>query len=157
MAQVTLDPTFALTVNTEMSYHVFLTPKGDCNVLYVAQQSARGFQVRESHGGESNISFDYRIVAKRRGFESVRLQEVDADADTVASIREHNHARPGRPKLRLPKRGEAPKAPAASPKTEAGSPVFRGAVLLQPAAQAKEPGPPAMFAAPAGTSRRPGN
>jgi hypothetical protein len=134
IAEVTLDLTFALTVNTELSYHVFLTPKGDCDVLYVAQQSAHGFQVRESHGGKSNISFDYRIVAKRRGFESVRLQEVDADAEAVAEIREHNHARSGRPLLRVHKKLAPPEvqAQAAAAKAEASAPAFRGLVLPRP-------------------------
>jgi len=31
--------------------------------------------VRELGGGTSNISFDYRIVAKRRGYEDVRFEE----------------------------------------------------------------------------------
>jgi hypothetical protein len=55
---------------------VFLTPNGDCHGLYVASKSARGFTVRELGAGSSSIAFDYRIVAKRRGFEQVRLAEV---------------------------------------------------------------------------------
>ncbi len=111
VAGVTLDPTFALTINTQMEYHVFLTPKGDCEGLYVTNETPAGFEVRELRGGKSNVAFDYRIVARRRGFESVRMQEVEADAETVGSIREHNHARPGQPKLRLPKKPEVPPAP----------------------------------------------
>jgi len=44
VAHVTLDPTFALTVNTGSSYHVFLTPSGECEGLYVAQKTATGFR-----------------------------------------------------------------------------------------------------------------
>jgi hypothetical protein len=74
--RVDLDPTFAQTVNTGVSYHVFLTPSGDCKGLYVSQKSATSFEVRELGGGTSDIAFDYRIMAKRNGFENVRLADV---------------------------------------------------------------------------------
>jgi hypothetical protein len=32
--------------------------------------------VRELGGGQSSVAFDYRIVALRRGFENVRLEDV---------------------------------------------------------------------------------
>ncbi len=73
---VTLDPTFAETVNGALDYHVFLTPEGDCRGLYLSSKTAGGFEVRELGGGQSNVAFDYRIVALRRGFESVRLEDV---------------------------------------------------------------------------------
>ena len=75
-AAVALDPTFAETVNGAADYHVFLTPEGDCRGLYVANKTASGFEVRELGGGQSNVAFDFRIVALRRGFESVRLEDV---------------------------------------------------------------------------------
>ncbi len=78
VAQVAVDPLFAQTVNTEYAYHVFLTANGDCRGLYVAKKTSTLFEVRELGGGRSNVSFDYRIVAKRRGYETVRLQEVPA-------------------------------------------------------------------------------
>jgi hypothetical protein len=76
VAHIDLDPTFALTVNTTVSYRVFLTPGGECKGLYVSQKSATSFEVRELGGGTSNIAFDYRIMAKRNGFENVRLADV---------------------------------------------------------------------------------
>ncbi len=75
-ATVALDPTFAETVNGTSEYHVFLSPEGDCRGLYVSRKTASGFEVRELGGGQSNVAFDYRIVALRRGFESVRLEDV---------------------------------------------------------------------------------
>jgi hypothetical protein len=81
-ATVKLDPIFAETVNTEDEYHVFLTPKGDCKGLYVASQSASSFEVRELRHGKGTIAFDYRVVAKRRGFERTRLAELEDDRDT---------------------------------------------------------------------------
>ena len=74
-AVVSLEPTFAQTVNTSVDYHVFLTPKGDSRGLYVTNETATSFEVREQGGGTSSIAFDYRIVAKRKGFENVRLED----------------------------------------------------------------------------------
>jgi len=73
-AVIALEPIFAQTVNTQ-SYHVFLTPSGDCKGLYVSQRSAGGFEVRELGGGTSSIEFDYRIVAERKGFENIRMAD----------------------------------------------------------------------------------
>ena len=75
-ATIRLDPTFTQTVNTGTEYHVFLTPDGDCKGLYVSAKTASGFEVRELGGGASGIAFDYRIVAKRVGYEKVRLADV---------------------------------------------------------------------------------
>jgi len=76
VAVVTIDPAFAETVSETSEYHVFLTPKGDSKGLYVINETAGSFEVRESGGGTSSLAFDYRIVAKRRGYESQRLTDV---------------------------------------------------------------------------------
>ena len=72
---------------------VNVTPIGCCNHLYISEIDESGFTVVEANGGRSNISmnwiaignetststdvtFDYRIVAKRKGFEDYRLKEV---------------------------------------------------------------------------------
>jgi hypothetical protein len=78
-ATVALDRIFAQTVNGDVDYHVFLTPNGECEGLYVANKTAGGFEVHELHRGHSNIAFDYRIMARRKGFETVRMQDVTAD------------------------------------------------------------------------------
>lgn len=77
-AQVKLESVFAETVNPDLSYHVFLTPNGNCRGLYIAEKTATGFVVRELGGGKSTISFDYRVVVRRKGYEKVRLAEVPA-------------------------------------------------------------------------------
>jgi hypothetical protein len=74
--RVTLDSAFAQTVNLDSDYHVFLTPAGDCRGLYVTNKTVTGFEVHETGGGQSSVSFDYRIVALRRGFENVRLADI---------------------------------------------------------------------------------
>jgi hypothetical protein len=73
---IALDPIFAQTVNAGVEYHVFLTPNGDCKGLYVSQKSSASFEVRELSGGTSHVTFDYRIMAKRNGYENVRLADV---------------------------------------------------------------------------------
>ncbi len=75
-ASIALEPTFAQTVNAGVEYHVFLTPKGDCEGLYVSNETPQGFEVHELRGGRSSIGFDYRIMAKRVGYENVRLEDV---------------------------------------------------------------------------------
>jgi len=75
-AVIRLERIFGQTVNTEIEYHVFLTPKGDCEGLYVSQENAQGFEVHELRGGHSGVTFDYRIVAKRKGFEKDRMKEL---------------------------------------------------------------------------------
>lgn len=74
--RVSLEAEFLQTVDTAADYHIFLTPNGDCRGLYVARKTRGGFEVRELGGGHSSIAFDYRIVARRLGFENVRLQGV---------------------------------------------------------------------------------
>lgn len=91
-ATIQLDPTYAQTVQTGIDYHVFLTPNGDCRGLYIAEKSPSSFVVRELNGGRSTLSFDYRVVAKRKGYEQIRLADktammaaVDANAATIAN------------------------------------------------------------------------
>ena len=89
VAWVPFDASFAETTNAAISYHVFLTPNGDSNGLYVARKTTAGFEVREHAGGGSNVAFDYRIVVRRRGYETVRLGEVQHDVKTLDSSRQH--------------------------------------------------------------------
>src|SRR5574341_1400672 len=72
-AAVNIDPLFIQTVNTAVEYHVFLTPKGDCRGLYVTNETPSSFEVRELQNGKSDLSVSYRIVAKRKGYEEVRM------------------------------------------------------------------------------------
>jgi hypothetical protein len=74
--RVNLESVFGQTVNTGVEYHVFLTPDGDCKGLYVSAKTASGFEVHELGGGASNIAFEYRIMAKRVGYENMRLANV---------------------------------------------------------------------------------
>jgi hypothetical protein len=103
-ASIALDPTFAQTVNMGVEYHVFLTPNGDCKGLYVTQKSATSFEVHELGGGSSSVAFDYRIMAKRNGYENVRLADV---------TEQFNKQKAQRQRMRRPVRPAA--APRSSP------------------------------------------
>jgi len=72
-AVVPIEPIFAQTVNLEQPYQVFLTPQGSYCALYVAEKTPTSFTVRAQEGASCDIAFDYRIVAKRLGYEDVRL------------------------------------------------------------------------------------
>lgn len=84
-AMVTIDPIFAQTVNLSETYHVFLTPLGDCG-LYVADKSSTSFVVRALGGQSCNLAFDYRIVAKRLGYEDHRLDVPDLPPSAVEGL-----------------------------------------------------------------------
>jgi hypothetical protein len=75
--EVFIEPIFAQTVNLE-DYQVFLTPVSDVPViLYVIAKSSTSFIVMgvTMDGQPAKCNFDYRIVARRLGYEDVRLQQ----------------------------------------------------------------------------------
>ena len=69
---VMIDPYFLETVNTLVSYQVFLTSYGDGNV-WVSSRSANNFTVKSS---KPNIHFAWEIKAKRKGYENDRMEIV---------------------------------------------------------------------------------
>lgn len=75
-ATVVFDPVFGETVNLKEDYHVFVTPLCDEPVLlFVTSKTATGFTVRgvTLDDRPAACAVDYRIVARRRGYEDVRL------------------------------------------------------------------------------------
>jgi hypothetical protein len=120
-AVVALEPTFAQTVNSGVEYHVFLTPKGDCEGLYVTHETATGFEVRELRGGHSNIAFDYRVMARRKGYESVRLADRTKFMESVRRNRPVAAREAGPDSPAVP----APSADAHVPQPRASSPTAK--------------------------------
>jgi hypothetical protein len=104
VAVVKIDPGFAETVTADASYHVFITPNGDSEGLYVINKTATSFEVRESKGGTSSLSFDYRIVARRRGYEAQRLTDVTDRFKAEKAIVMPPQQNPGGP-VRAPRVG----------------------------------------------------
>jgi len=75
-AEVQLDPNFAAVIKTD-KYHVFVTPYGDSNGLYVTQRGSKGFLVKEQNNGQSNLDFSYKIVANRKDISAERLAKIE--------------------------------------------------------------------------------
>ena len=76
---VTIEPVFAQMVNLG-EYQVFLTPLGDCP-LYIADKTPASFTVKAMGGQRCSIAFDYRLVAKRLGYEKARLEPMNAGTE----------------------------------------------------------------------------
>ena len=73
-AHFNLDPLFleTVTIDDEHPMKVFVQLEDDCNGVYV-DKGTTGFDVIELKRGTSNASFSFRVVAKRKGFEDMRL------------------------------------------------------------------------------------
>jgi hypothetical protein len=73
-AHIELDPLFleTVTIDAENPMEVFIQLRDDCRGVYVKAGSS-GFDVVELQDGMSDAEFSYRVMAKRRGFESKRL------------------------------------------------------------------------------------
>ena len=85
-ARILLDPGFAQTVNVEEPYQVFVQAYGDAD-LYVRERTPLGFEVVFRGGNDRNAEFGYRVVARRRGFETRRLERAPW-ADNSAGLGE---------------------------------------------------------------------
>ncbi len=80
-AIIDIDPVFAQTVNlNDEPYHVFVQVYGNAEI-YVSNRTPAGFGVHLREG-DPNVEFSYRIVAKRLGHETRRLERAPwADDD----------------------------------------------------------------------------
>ncbi|HNT78795.1 MAG TPA: hypothetical protein PKH77_27635 [Anaerolineae bacterium] len=81
-AFVKLEALFAKAIQADSGYHVFLTPLGETQGLYVAKKTPTGFEVREQGGGTADIAFDYRIVAQPAGDTGARMPLVGSSTQT---------------------------------------------------------------------------
>lgn len=90
-ARIDLDPLFreTITIDDKHPIKVFIQLNDDCNGVYVHQRQASSFQVTELAGGKSKAHFTYRVVAKRKGFETVRLDDAP-DLSKIAELRARN-------------------------------------------------------------------
>jgi hypothetical protein len=129
-ARIELDPAFAQTVNAGVEYHVFLTPKGDSDGLYVSNETPQGFEVHEQHGGRSSIAFDYRIMAKRKGYENVRLEDLTERLKQPEALREKVRRPPPSALTTSVPTPTRPVRPLVAPRPVAPMPVLPKAVPL---------------------------
>ncbi len=74
-AEVTIDPEFAIVADLS-DYHVFVTPYGDTQGLYVIGRTPTGFTVQEHDCGAGEVPFAWRVVARRKDISAERLAKV---------------------------------------------------------------------------------
>jgi hypothetical protein len=84
-AAVKIDKDFAGVAKTD-AYHVFLSPYGESNGLYVSRRNRNGFEVREQNGGRNTLTFSYRVVARRKDVPSERLPKFDAPSQILKAF-----------------------------------------------------------------------
>ncbi|MCC5922336.1 MAG: hypothetical protein JJT77_01010 [Crocinitomicaceae bacterium] len=67
VAYVELDPIFSknIVVSEKHPLRVFIQLNGDCNGVYVTNESQYGFEVKELKNGNANVRFTYTVVANR--------------------------------------------------------------------------------------------
>lgn len=75
---IELDPLFleTVTISDEYPMMVFLQEEAECNGL-ISRPGSTSFEVIERSDGNSDATFSYRIVAKRKGWENARLESVE--------------------------------------------------------------------------------
>ena len=75
-AHIALEKMFMETVFIDEThpFHVFLQEQGDSKGLFfTADADGKGFTVTEKQGGNTNIAFSYRVMAKRRFYQDHRF------------------------------------------------------------------------------------
>lgn len=82
--RIDIDSMFLQTViiNENNTFKIFIQSTSECNNLYVEKYDAY-FIVKESNSGTSNATFDYRIIAKRKEYESKRFEVEEVVDDDI--------------------------------------------------------------------------
>ncbi len=77
-AKVELDPKFlqVVTIDHDHPLLVFITLMGPASGFYVKTNDT-GFEVFSSNNEKINVKFMYRVVAKRKGYENVRMEPAE--------------------------------------------------------------------------------
>lgn len=145
-ATVTFDPDFAALIHTD-SYHIFLTPLGDCKGLYVASKSPTGFTIRELQGGGSTIAFSWRVMAKRADIKGERLAKFTMPTLTMPE--------PVAPSTLLPTKAYVPPPPEQPGPAPAGARKTDAAPTTQAPAPAPSILPTAVPSAPSAPAPAP--
>ena len=88
MADVQLDPLFleTVTVDEEHPMKVFIQLHDETSRGVAVKKSRASFTAIELDGGRSNGSFDYRVVASRKGYEDTHLEAVRELPATTRAI-----------------------------------------------------------------------
>jgi hypothetical protein len=113
-ARVELDPLFLETVTVDASnpMRVFIQLQDDCEGTFV-KPGLTGFDVTELRGGSSAAGFIYRVMAKRKGYESKRLDycaAAERDAHLFPELREKERTERDAERARIDAEREARQA-----------------------------------------------
>jgi hypothetical protein len=71
-----------VTISPEHQPMIFVQMNGETKGVYV-EKIEGGFWVIENGGGLSDAKFDYRIMAKRKGYEDRRLEKADGPSPVL--------------------------------------------------------------------------
>ncbi|MEM5627410.1 exosporium leader peptide-containing protein [Bacillus wiedmannii] len=75
LAMIQLNADFTMLIQNN-NYHVFLTPEGDSKGLFISKKTPTSFEAQEQQGGNNNLSFSYRVVAKRKDVITRRFERI---------------------------------------------------------------------------------
>jgi hypothetical protein len=99
-AQVSLGETFKWVTNPDIGLTAHITPRGDCNGMFVASLSTSEMVVKELGGGTSDAAFDYIVYGLRIGFEEISIVQEKNDESYIPSMASHRERYRMYPELR---------------------------------------------------------
>jgi hypothetical protein len=100
VARVPLAETFKWVTNPDIGLTAHLTPRGDCEGLYVESLTTSEMVVRELRGGDSDVTFDYIVYGLRIGFEEVSIVQQKEREAPIPSMKYHRDLYEQKPGLR---------------------------------------------------------
>jgi hypothetical protein len=77
-----------VTIDSLFPMKVFITMDGASNGVYVVKHPD-SFDVIENNMGTSEAVFDFRVMAKRKGFEKLRFEVSDPPPEAILKTLEH--------------------------------------------------------------------
>ena len=81
LARVSLGETFKWVTNPDVGLTAYVTPRGDCQGLYVDSLTTDDLVVRELGGGTSDVVFDFVVYGLRIGFEELPVVQTKTEGE----------------------------------------------------------------------------
>ncbi len=100
-ALIRLGDTFKWVTNPDIGLTAHITPRGECEGLYVASLTTSEMVVKEMRGGNSNVEFDYLVCGLRIGFEEASVVQEKRQEAYIPSMNDHRDLYSRYPELRL--------------------------------------------------------
>ena len=99
-ATVPLGETFKWVTNPDIGLTAHLTPREDCNGVYLADLSTEEIVVRELQNGTSDCAFDFLVYGLRIGFEESSIVQEKEQESYIPSMADHRQLYERRPDLK---------------------------------------------------------